>query len=175
MGMMRCKNCRELFEPIRFNQKYCLDDECIKIWVQIEKEKQWQKKKAVLKNELKTMSDYMKLAQQIFNKYIRMRDSGKSCISCDKILVGKFDAGHYYSTRHKSTTFDEDNVHGQCVTCNQHMHGNLLNYQIGIERRIGGEKLFELYEKAHKEKKYTINELKQIIEQYKLRIKNAEK
>ena len=172
---MRCKNCRELFEPIKFNQKYCFNDDCLKVWVEIEKEKQWQKKKSILKNELKTLSDYMKLAQQIFNKWIRMRDSGKSCASCDKILVGKFDAGHYYSTRHKAVTYNEDNVHGQCVNCNQHLHGNLINYQLGIEKRIGVDRLFILHTLAHSEKKYTIPELKEIIDKYKNKIKLYEK
>jgi len=172
---MRCKNCRELFEPIKFNQKYCFNDQCIKVWVEIEKERQWQKKKSILKNELKTLSDYMKLAQQIFNKWIRMRDSSKSCVSCDKMLMGKYDAGHYYSTRHKAVTYNEDNVHGQCVNCNQHLHGNLINYQIGIEKRIGVDKLFTLHTLAHSEKKYTIPELKEIIDKYKNKIKLYEK
>jgi hypothetical protein len=127
-----------------------------------------------MKAELMTLSDYMKIAQQVFNKYIRERDKHKTCVSCEKPLGTKFDAGHYYSTKHKSVTFDEDNVHGQCVTCNQHKHGNLLNYQIGIQKRIGAEKLLELYVKAHETKKYTIPEVKEIIATYKQKIKDFE-
>ena len=83
------------------------------------------------------------------------------------------DAGHYFSTSHKNVTFNENNVHGQCVFCNQHQHGNLLNYQIGIEKRIGGEELIKLHEEAHKIRKYTREELKDIIEIYKQKKKDV--
>ena len=75
----------------------------------------------------------------------------------------------------RSVTFNEMNVHGQCVACNQHKHGNLLNYQIGIEKRIGGEELIKLHEEAHKIRKYTREELKAIIEEYKQKKKNVGK
>ena len=59
-----------------------------------------------------------------------------------------------------------------CI-CNQHQHGNLLNYQIGIEKRIGGEELIKLHEEAHKIRKYTREELKAIIEMYKQKKKDV--
>jgi len=168
--MPRCRNCKEKFEAKHFNQKYCLKEDCVRVWVQAAKTKNWKNTKKKMKAELMTLSDYMKIAQQVFNKYIRERDKNKLCVSCEKPLGAKFDAGHYYSTKHKSVTFDEDNVHGQCVTCNQHKHGNLLNYQIGIQKRIGAEKLLELYVKAHETKKYTIPEIKEIIATYKQKV-----
>ena len=170
--MPRCKNCKEKFEAKHFNQKYCLKEDCVRVWVEAAKVKNWKNTKKKMKAELMTLSDYMKIAQQVFNKYIRERDKHKLCVSCEKPLGSKFDAGHYYSTKNKSVTFDEDNVHGQCVTCNQHKHGNLLNYQIGIQKRIGAEKLLELYVKAHETKKYTIPEVKEIIATYKQKIKD---
>lgn len=169
--MPRCKNCKEKFEAKHFNQKYCLKEDCVRVWVEAAKVKNWKNTKKKMKAELMTLSDYMKIAQQVFNKYIRERDKHKTCVSCEKPLGAKFDAGHYYSTKHKSVTFDEDNVHGQCTACNQHKHGNLLNYQIGIQKRIGAEKLLELYVKAHETKKYTIPEVKEIIATYKQKLK----
>ena len=169
--MPRCKNCKEKFEAKHFNQKYCLKEDCVRVWVEAAKVKNWKNTKKKMKAELMTLSDYMKIAQQVFNKYIRERDKNKLCVSCDKPLGTKFDAGHYYSTKYKSVTFDEDNVHEQCVTCNQHKHGNLLNYQIGIQKRIGAEKLLELYVKAHETKKWTIPEVKEIIATYKQKLK----
>jgi hypothetical protein len=169
--MPRCKNCKEKFEAKHFNQKFCFEPACVDVWVQDAKVKNWKKTKKKMKAELMTLSDYMKIAQQVFNKYIRQRDQNKPCVSCEKPLGSKFDAGHYYSTKHKSVTFDEDNVHGQCVTCNQHKHGNLLNYQIGIAKRIGGDKVLELHVKAHETKKWTIPEIKEIIQKYKKKLK----
>ena len=168
---MRCKNCKELFTPVKFNQKYCLEPDCVRVWVETEKEKQWKQKKKQLKDELQTLPELLKLAQITFNKYIRLRDKDKPCVSCEKPLGAKYDAGHYFSMGgHKAVTFDEDNVHGQCVTCNQYKHGNLLNYQIGIQQRIGADRLLELHSRAHNVKKYTKDELNEIIKRYKQKI-----
>jgi hypothetical protein len=168
---MRCKNCKEKFEPIRFNHKYCLKDECIRAFVAETKEKMWKQTKVRMKNELKTTSDWMKEAQKVFNQYIRLRDKHKPCVSCESKLGSKFDAGHYFSSGgHKAVTFDEDNVHGQCVACNQYKHGNLLNYQIGIEKRIGADRLLQLHEKAHQTRKYSADELQELIKKYKKKI-----
>ena len=88
---MRCKNCKEKFEPIRFNQKYCLKDECIRVFVEEAKSKAWKKTKSKMKTDLMTLQDYIKLAQQVFNKYIRLRDAGNVCISCGNKLGEKYD------------------------------------------------------------------------------------
>jgi hypothetical protein len=121
-----------------------------------------------MKNDLKTTSDWMKEAQKVFNNYIRHRDKAQLCISCGSKLGDKYDAGHYFSMGgHKSVTFNEDNVHAQCVTCNRYKHGNLLEYQIGIQKRIGAERLFKLYEIAHETRKYSAEELQELIKKYK--------
>jgi hypothetical protein len=170
--MPRCKNCKEKFEPIRFNQKYCLKDECLRVFVAETKEKQWKQTKTRMKNDLKTTSDWMKEAQKVFNTYIRHRDKGLNCISCNKPPLKK-NCGHYYSQGgHSNVRYDEDNCHLQCEHCNTYLSGNLLNYQIGIEKRIGAEKLIELQGRAHLEKKWSVDELKEIIKTYKQKIKN---
>jgi len=170
--MPRCKNCKEKFEAKHFNQKYCFNSECVKVWVQTAKQKNWKKEKKELKEKLETVQSLTKKAQTYFNAYIRARDKHKTCVSCDKPLGSKFDAGHYYSAGgFGSVRFNELNVHGQCVYCNQHPHANLLNYQIGIEQRIGGEALMKLHEQAHQVRKYTREELRDIIEIYKRKIK----
>jgi hypothetical protein len=46
-----------------------------------------------------------------------------------------------------------------------------LNYQIGIKERIGAQRLMELQGKAHEVKKWTKDELKEIIETYKQKLK----
>ena len=172
--MSRCKNCKEKFEPIKFLQKYCLKDECIRVFVADVKEKTWQKTKAKAKLDLMTLSDYLKLTQQIFNKYIRLRDKNELCISCQK-PPKKQNAGHYFSSGgHSNVRFDENNVHLQCEHCNTFLSGNLLNYQIEIEKRIGAEKLIELQVKAHLVKKWSIDELKELMVIYKNKIKEID-
>ena len=167
---MRCKNCKDKFEPIRFNHKYCLKDECIKAFVEEVKVKQWKETKTRMKNDLKTLQDWLKEAQTIFNKYVRLRDSGLWCISCN-LPPKKKNAGHYFSSGgHSNVRFDEDNVHLQCEACNTFLSGNLLQYQIGIQKKIGAQKLLELQKRAHITKKWTIDELKEIIETYKKKV-----
>jgi len=170
--MPRCKNCREKFEPKHFNQKYCFKPDCVKAWVTSAKKSNWKKEKKKLKEELETVQSLTKKAQRYFNAFIRERDKGKPCVSCGKKLGSKFDAGHYFSSTHKNTTFDENNVHGQCVRCNRDLHGNLLNYQLGIQERIGASELIRLHEEAHKIRKFSREELKDIIELYKEKLKN---
>jgi hypothetical protein len=170
--MPRCKNCKEKFEPLRFNQKYCMNEECVRVWVETEKQKQWKAKKTRLKKELMSLQDWLKLAQMTFNKYIRHRDKGMSCISCDKPIKGVTHASHYFSSGgHSNVRFHEDNVHSSCYKCNVELSGNLLNYQIGIQKRIGSDKLISLHEQAHITKKWTIDELKMLITYYKEKIK----
>jgi hypothetical protein len=167
----KCKNCGDQFSPVKFLQKYCLNEECIRVWIEIEKQKQWKAKKTRLKKELMSLQDWLKLAQMTFNKWIRHRDKGMNCISCDK-PAKKENCGHYFSQGgHANVRFDEDNCFLQCEYCNTYLSGNLLNYQIGIEKRIGGERLLELHERAHIVKKWTIDECKAIIETYKMKLK----
>lgn len=82
-------------------------------------------------------------AQKAFNSYIRARDAGKPCISCNKPLQsasvgGAFDCGHYRSVGSAvHMRFVEDNAHGQCKYCNRHLAGNHVEYRKGLIERIG--------------------------------------
>jgi len=172
--MPRCRNCKDKFEPVKFNAKFCLKDECIKAFVEEVKTRQWKETKTRMKQDLKTLQDWLKEAQTIFNKYVRLRDQGLPCISCN-LPPKKKNAGHFYSQGgHSNVRFDEDNCHLQCEACNTFLSGNLLNYQIGIQKKIGAQKLLELQERAHITKKWTIDELKEIIQTYKSKIKELE-
>jgi hypothetical protein len=167
---MKCKNCKDQFIPKTFLQKHCMvRPECVEIFVSEVKAKQWKKKKAEMKKELMTLSDYLKLAQAVFNKFIRQRDIGQPCISCGA-TAGKYTitAGHYFPSTNKSVTFNEDNLHGQCwFNCNSSKSGNLIEYRKGLIQRIGLERLEILENEARKTKNWTIDELKEIVVIYK--------
>jgi len=168
---VKCKNCKEKFEPIRFNQKYCLNEECIRVFVEEAKAKTWKKTKAKMKADLMTLQDYLKLAQITFNKYIRLRDKGNVCISCQKIPK-KENAGHFFNANnHWNVRFDERNVHLQCEHCNTYLSGNLIEYQRNLIEKIGLEEYTFLMWEARKTRKFTKEELKEIIDTYKKKIK----
>jgi len=173
---MRCKQCKQKFEPKYFNQKFCMvNDECIKYFAEQTKLKTWNEKKKKIKNDLLTLQDYMKIAQQVFNKYIRLRDKANVCISCKKsIKENNCDAGHYYSAGgHFNVRFNENNVHAQCSRpCNKDKSGDLINYRENLIKKIGYEEFEKLTIESQITRKFTIEELKQIITTYKEKIKN---
>jgi hypothetical protein len=174
-----CKNCKEKFTPDRPLQAVC-GYKCANEYAKKQREKQakkeWVKEKKMLKEKLLTHSDYIQLIQKVFNTYIRKRDAGKPCISCNRPLINKFDAGHFYAAgSNPAIRFHEDNVHGQCVHCNRDKHGNLLEYREGLIKRIGMIRFLELEDlKFTKTSKYSIDELKDLIKFYKLKIKQLE-
>jgi hypothetical protein len=172
---MRCKNCKEKFEPKTFLQKYCLKEECLRVFVADVKQKTWQKTKAKAKLDLMTLSDYLKLTQQVFNKWINLRDKGLPCISCDKPITGRVNASHFWNANnHYNVRFNEDNVHSSCITCNQFLSGNLLEYRTRLILKIG-EQRFNILEAESKEtRKFTKDELQQLIKEYKNKIKEID-
>lgn len=170
--MPRCKNCKDKFEPIRWNHKYCLKDECIKAFVAEVKEKTWKETKTRIKNDLKTTQDWLKEAQTIFNKYIRLRDEGLLCVSCNKQINGVKHASHYLSSGgHSAVRFHEDNVWVSCYKCNVMLSGNQIEYRKSLIKKIGVERVEWLEENGSKVKKWTIDELKELIKEYKQKIK----
>jgi hypothetical protein len=175
MKTRKCKYCKAQFQPYTTLQKNCFEPDCVTAWVQETKEKTWKKKKAKLKLDLMTIQDYIKIAQQVFNKYIRLRDKGQNCISCGKKPL-KENAGHFYNANnHWSVRFNELNVHLQCEHCNTYLSGNLINYRENLLKKIGIEDFELLSSEANKTRKFTVNELKDIIATYKQKIKEIEK
>jgi len=174
MKSRKCKYCKQAFEPSVFLQKNCFEPNCVAEWINEVKEKNWKKKKAKLKMDLMTVQDYIKLAQQVFNKYIRLRDAGNNCISCNKKPL-KENAGHFYNANnHWSVRFNEANVHLQCEHCNTYLSGNLIAYRENLLKKIGISEFELLSVEATKTRKFTIDELKEIIATYKKKCKEIE-
>ena len=169
----KCRICKNPFNTTDLRRWWCCVDCGYKYAVQArkkQKEKDWRERKKVLQQGLKTLSDYEKEAQQVFNKFIRLRDEGKECISCDTLLQKglKYDAGHCYSVGHyRSLRFNEDNVHGQCVLCNQHKHGNQAEYILKLPDRIGKEAANKLTSVRHETNKLNKGDVKKLVEYYK--------
>lgn len=171
--MKSCKKCGEIFTPYRTTDKYCYvcskTEQALKNLAKMKRDKVKKQKEDLL-----TVSDYLKLAQQVFNKWVRLRDEDQGCISCGQKLGSKYDAGHYWSAGgHSAVRFHPDNVHAQCVACNQHKHGNLIRYQEGLLNKIGYDGYWWLESIAHDTKKWTKDELKELIKIYKKKIKDG--
>ena len=169
---MRCKNCKEVFTPSKFNQKFCFKSDCVKVWVQSEKDKEWRKRKTKMKNDLKATQDYIKIAQQIVNKYIRERDKGNNCISCQKPINGVRHASHFLSAGgHSAIRFHEDNIFVSCYKCNVMLSGNQIAYRKVLIQKIGVERVEWLEENGSIAKKWSLEEIKEITTKYKEMLK----
>jgi hypothetical protein len=164
-----CK-CGETFTPFRTTDKFCFV--CTKTKVALKNLEAIKKTKIKKqKEDLMTLQDYFKIAQSHFNKYIRLRDAGNVCISCQK-KPKKENAGHYFSAgTHTNVRFDEMNVHLQCEHCNTFLSGNLIEYGIHLENKIGADEFTMLRERAYYTRRYTKDELKQLAEYYKQKCK----
>lgn len=81
--------------------------------------------------------------QKKVNEYIRKRDEGKPCISCQQYKT--LQAGHFHSAgKFSRLRFTYTNIHGQCMQCNYYGHGELIKYALNITDRITLDELEEL-------------------------------
>jgi len=175
--MRTCKNCKCKFEP-QYNslQSVCSFECSIELTKKNQKkkaQKEWNKEKKKRKEALKTKSDHLKELQVLFNKWIRLRDKGNNCISCNKPCK-KENAGHYRSVGgNPELRFEPLNVHLQCEYCNTYQHGNLIEYRKNLINKIGLCKV-EWLEGSHEPKHYNIDDIKKLKVVYKYKIKHLE-
>jgi hypothetical protein len=139
------------------------------------KAKQVRKEYRAEKQKMKSRADWLREAQAAFNRYIRLRDHDKPCISCGRNHQGQWHAGHYRSVGAcPELRFEELNVHKQCAPCNDHLSGNIVEYRRGLIERIGIDRV-EWLEGNHEAKKYTIEEIRAIKAEYTRKAKEVVK
>ena len=164
----KCKVCSIPFTPVRPMQMVCSPACAMKLAREVVAKADRKETKLKL-DALQTKPQLVKKAQIAFNAYIRARDAGKTCISCDTQLGSEpntFDAGHYRSVGSAPhMRFVEDNVHGQCKRCNNWLSGNHTEYRKRLLERIGEHRL-EQIENDNVLRKYTKEGLEDIRKQY---------
>jgi len=168
----KCRNCKSEFEPFQTTQPAC-SPSCALALVRAKKAKAYKQTTRKMRKEFNENDRgyQLKKCQQQFNAYIRARDAGKPCISCQKNSGAKMNAGHYLSVgAHPELRFDPLNCHLQCEACNSFLSGNVARYRINLIDRIGLEAV-ERLEGPHEPKKYTIDEIIEIKERYKAKLK----
>lgn len=171
----KCKveSCRASFVPRQSFQTWCSPD-CAVVIARRKQDKQRKELAAidrreikVRKEKLKSRADHMKDTQKAFNAWVRERDANLPCISCGRHHQGKYDAGHYRTVKsNPALRFEPLNCHKQCVPCNQHLSGNIVNYRVELVNRIGVA-MIDWLEGPHEPKKYTIDDLKALTAEYR--------
>ena len=172
-----------------YKRKYGICDSCLYDWyttnevgkIMFERLKIKNKKKSDnafksdLRQKLKTLSDYEAEAKKVFQKYIRLRDEGLNCISCNNPNPKDWSGGHYFPAGvYSGLIFDERNCHAQCNSyCNMYLSGNLSAYRIGLVNRYGKEFVegLEADSIIKRNYKYTKYELIEIKKKYEAKIK----
>jgi len=184
----KCRHCKEfsLVEtgvtvPLGFfcGKDHALEHQQAKAMVSVSKARV--KAKALAKKDIrqrkqaaKTLGQLHKEAQPEFNRFIRLRDRGQPCISCQKHTDRQIHAGHYLSVGSSpELRYLETNVNAQCSICNNHLSGNGIHYRINLINKIGVEGV-ELLEGPHKPAKYTREDILAIKAKYKAKANQLE-
>ena len=184
----RVATCGATFIPARLGQSVCSpacaiidaprhQEKARKSLAQVER-----KEIKVRKEKLKSRADHLREAQAAVNEYVRLRDADLPCISCDStpsdsdLMTGsRWDSGHYRSVGScPELRFELLNIHRQCVKCNRNLSGNAVEYRIRLLLRIGAEKVAWL-EGPHPVRKYTIEEIKAIKVEYRVKTRELKR
>ena len=139
-----------------------------------ERKKHNAKKREIKKQDIRHQH---KLTQQVFNKYIRLRDVGKPCISCGRANDNtiQFHAGHFLTVGARPEhRYNEINCHAQCVRCNNFLSGNVAEYRKNLIDLIGLD-IVESLENDRKTHIYTPDELIAIRKKYSEKVRQLEK
>ena len=191
--MPRCRYCSSLYKPARAMQpgRVCNDQECQAKFAIEAIDKQRKKRQSAERvaakedrkvirqklDDMRTRPQLIKALGVAFRAWVRARDEGKECISCDTILEkrgrvgGDYDAGHFRSVGSaKHLEFDERNVHGQCKYCNDRLKGNPIEYRKKLSARIGLHEVEEL-ESDQGDRKYSKQQLREMISYYRSKLK----
>lgn len=126
------------------------------------------------------VSALVKRLDRVFSQYIRLRDAMPGgvfrCISCGRILpLEKADCGHYFSRRHMSTRFDEDNCNAECSWCNRFNSEHMVGYRENLIRKIGLQRFLLLSVRANETKKWSCFELETLARHYQGKVNELEK
>lgn len=175
--MAKCTICGNKFVPKYSSlEKYCSNIDCKVKWalsvVSIKKQKEekeikqsWNKEKLILKDKLKTLSDWHKELQKEINSIIREIDKSHPCISSQRPLGKSYDAGHLFGRQsNPHIRYHLFNIFAQSVHDNQWKSGNPLDFVEGIEFTFGKDiKDYCLSLKGLPDLKLSIEEIKEKI------------
>jgi len=174
MKPKKCKQCKVPFVPQRPLQYLC-SPTCAVSYAKKLTYNRHRKENAEMKKSILTHKDYLKILQIAFNNFIRKRDEKLSCISCGTYTAEEFHAGHYIATTYSYLRFNEFNCWKQCSKCNTHLRGNSIPYRIELIKRIGLKAVEGLENDRHLDLKLSISEIKEMIQEYRFKLKELNK
>lgn len=199
----KCKVCRAKFEKRSMTHVCCCPDHAIehvrrqREKAVAEKVKEERKRDRARKEKLKSRSDWIRETQAAVNRFRRLEElaKGRGCISCGRTQAevqctdgwkpgGAWDGGHFIGVgASPATRFEPRMIWLQCKSCNAGS-GKYAKKAATVAKAfrenlidLEGLELVEWLEGPHEPKHYTIDDLKRIRDEYKLKtkeLKNAE-
>jgi hypothetical protein len=172
--------CGEWFTAMRAMQSAC-GGKCAEAMAVAKRLRAERKADRAKREQQKTQPQWVAIAQQAFNTFIRRRDAGMPCICCGRLSSGagrerggEWDAGHFRSRgAAPELRFDERNCHAQLKFCNRRAW-DVASYRANLIARIGVAEV-ESLEGPHPPKKFTIDDLKTITATYRRKARELEK
>ena len=79
-------------------------------------------------------SRMMKEADRVFSIYIRERDRGNNCITCNSDWQENHQNWHFASRRYLNTRWHEKNANSQCPKCNLWGSGEQYKHWLALDR-----------------------------------------
>ncbi|WP_312115266.1 recombination protein NinG [Stutzerimonas nitrititolerans] len=180
----KCRNtaCRAEFVPARPLQTACSVG-CAIALTQTQKAresrnqaKQERAARRAARERIKTKGDYMRETQAVINRYVRLRDAHRGCVSCDKPAdwAGQWHASHFRSRgAAPHLRFHLHNIHKACSICNNHLSGNIMGYRPELVRRIGADRVGQL-EASQERASFTIDYLKRLKKVFSRKVRLTE-
>jgi hypothetical protein len=174
-----CKGCGIEFLPTRPFQAACGPVCAIKVSRRQRTDKAAKAQRTAdrgRKEALKSKRDHKRETSVIFNRYIRLRDMHKPCISCGQSpYQGQRHASHFRSRAAASQlSYFFTQVWGSCAQCNSHKSGNITPYRIALVEKIGEERVLAI-ENNNNKADFSVEYLKRLQKILKRRIKHYEK
>ena len=166
----RVETCGVMFEPDRMGQAVCSPACAIidapKNQDKAQKAMQQAERKSLrdAKERVKTKVQYMREAQTVINRYVRLRDAKLGCISCDKPASwhGQWHCSHFRSVgAAPHLRFNLWNMNRACSVCNNHLSGNIGAYKPALIEKIGSAKV-DWLESNHARAGHDIEYLKRL-------------
>ena len=106
---------------------------------------------------------------RLFSMFIRRRDANDEgmgyCVTCGR--WAKLQCGHFVKRQHRATRWDERNAAGQCaMPCNHGLGGAQDEFAHHILTKYGQDTLDELMRLKHTTRKFSRDELLELIKRY---------
>jgi iron only hydrogenase large subunit-like protein len=137
----KCKVCGGSFTPKRSTLEQVCSIDCAIILGKSKVKKEVlannKKETSILREKLKTLSEWKKDLQVEINSIVREIDKGWPCIATNS-FDGKKNAGHYISVGSNQTLrFHLENIFIQSEHSNSWKSGDTIRYQEGIKKTFG--------------------------------------